>query len=113
MKRQSDKQKKHNAIISKIKAKKIAKMGRRCIFCRNTFNDVDLVHIIRRSYSEALKADERNMVLGCRTCHAIFDDGDASGLLKYPTFEPILNRMKSLDEPYYNRFKRKRIDKDI
>lgn len=113
MNRQSSKQKSAEAIIQKEKRRKISKMGNRCIFCRKHVAHVDLVHIIRRSYSEALKINKRNMVLGCRTCHDMFDNGDALRLSKYTTFEPLLNRMKSLDEYYYNRFKRKRIDKDV
>lgn len=113
MKKVSDKQKDSNRIIAEIKAEKIKKLGRICLFCRRKVSSVDLVHIIRRSYSERLKTDEKNVILGCRECHDTFDNGDARELEKFPTFEPVLNRMKKLDMYYYNRFVRKRLGRDV
>ena len=113
MKKASDKQKKINSELSRIKAKKINKLGRICLFCRRKVSNVDLVHIIRQSYSEALKTDEKNVILGCRECHDTFDNGDARVLEKYPTFELVLNRMKKLDIYYYNRYVRKRLGRDV
>ena len=113
MKKVSDKQKDSNRIISEIKADKIKKLGRICLFCRRKVGNVDLVHIIRRSYSERLKTDKKNMILGCRECHDMFDNGDARKLEKFPTFEFVLNRMKKLDELYYNRFVRKRLGRNV
>jgi len=93
--------------VSKYKKALIRRVGERCFICgKNTH--VDLVHIIRRSYSSVLYDSERNMILGCRTCHELFDDGDASQLLKYKSFTAILKRMKTLDEFYYNRYVSKR-----
>ena len=53
------------------------------------------------------------MILGCRECHDMFDNGDARKLEKFPTFELVLNRMKKLDMYYYNRFVRKRLGRDV
>ena len=53
------------------------------------------------------------MILGCRECHDMFDNGDARKLEKLPTFEPVLNRMKKLDMYYYNRFVRKRLGRNV
>ena len=53
------------------------------------------------------------MILGCRECHDMFDNGDARKLEKFPTFELVLNRMKKLDELYYNRFVRKRLGRNV
>ena len=113
MKKVSAKQGKINKELSRIKSEKIKKLGRICLFCRRKVGNVDLVHIIRRSYSERLKTDKKNMILGCRECHDVFDNGDARKLEKFPTFELVLNRMKKLDELYYNRFVRKRLGRNV
>lgn len=96
-----------NRNVSKYKKTLIRRCGERCFICGKNAQ-IDLVHIIRRSYSSVLYDNEKNMILGCRTCHELFDDGDARQLLNYKPFSAILKRMKTLDEFYYNRYVSKR-----
>ena len=98
------KQKARQAIQAKIKADLIKETGKVCFFCEQTFSGVDLVHIIRQSYSTELSIEKRNCVLGCRAHHTIFDDGYDQELRELPNLELVLDKMKAIDELYYNRF---------
>lgn len=78
------------------------KERRLCFFCqRKPFRDP--VHIVRRSYSDDLYTNIENLIPGCGDCHTIFDD--KPGLVHtLGNIDVVLERMKKLDESYYNRF---------
>ena len=71
----------------------------KCFFCGG--RAVDLIHIIRQGDSIKLRDDEENCLVGCRECHKEFDDGDFTTL---KNIEKVLEKMKELDEKYYQRF---------
>ena len=99
IKKVSDKQKKVNTAKAGIKDKLMKLNNRKCFFCGG--RAVDLVHIIRQGAKAGLRDKEDNCILGCRSCHDTFDDGDYTTL---KNIYKILERMKKLDEQYYNRF---------
>ena len=82
----------------------VDEVGLYCMLGNHYTGSVDLVHIIRQSYSLALQDDPRNLILGCRKCHTVFDDGRIEDVMKLKGITPILERMKELDEHYYNRY---------
>lgn len=89
--------------------KTLKKAGAKCFFCGETKKRLDLVHIIRRSYSLELYSDPRNLILGCRECHRIFDDGSSEQIdtLNQDQLKEVMIRMKALDEQYFNRYTEK------
>ena len=90
---------------AKIKRDLIEEYGLYCMLGNHYVGGVQLVHIIRQSYSIPLQDDKRNCVLGCQHCHEIFDDGGIEEVLRLKGIDMILARMKELDELYYNRFR--------
>ena len=82
----------------------IDEVGLYCMLSNHYASYVDLVHIIRQSDSIPLQDDPRNLILGCRKCHKVFDDGSIEEVMKLKGITPILERMKELDELYYNRY---------
>lgn len=90
---------------AKIKRELIEEYGLYCMLGNHYVSGVQLVHIIRQSYSIQLQDDKRNCVLGCQHCHEIFDDGGIEEVLRLKGIDMILARMKELDELYYNRFR--------
>ena len=99
IKKVSDKQKKVNQGKSAIKAKLMKESNGRCFFCGG--KAVDLVHILRQGTEALLRDKIENCLVGCRDCHDTFDDGD---FMTLKNIEKVLERMKKLDEMYYNRF---------
>ena len=105
---------------------KIEKQGSRCTFTgRYDTYSLDRVHIIRRSYSSGLVDDPRNIILGSRFFHTVFDDGmcrKPNGdmytvrhmLEDFPwRTRAILHRMRTLDLYYFRRYcRRHRIQLD-
>lgn len=67
MKKVSDKQRKRNAEIARIKQNK----PKTCIFCGRYAND--LAHLFPRSTHPQYYTDERNLVIMCRDCHNLYD----------------------------------------
>lgn len=102
--RLSAKKAKIQANQAKIKKDLIDDVGLYCMLGNHYAGGVDLVHIIRQSYSIPLQDDPRNLILGCRKCHKVFDDGGIDEVMKLKGIAPILERMKELDELYYNRY---------
>lgn len=100
---------------------KARRQGERCTFTGqyDTYS-LDRVHIIRRSYSKALIDDPRNIILGSRFFHTVFDDGMCRKqnmdmytvrhmLEDYPwRMRAILHRMRDLDLYYFRRYCRRR-----
>ena len=78
-------------------------LRRVCFFCGVPFNDV--VHVIRRSYSDDLYTDEQNLIPGCRTCHKSFDDGPGEKVRQLKNLDKVLKIMDELDHFYCNRYK--------
>ena len=89
---------------------KVEKQGLRCTFS-GMYNCyiIDPVHIIRRSYSKALRDDKRNIIPGDREIHNIFDNGRFADVLRrYPwRCKAILHRMRDMDLYYFRRFCRR------
>ena len=72
MKQISDKQRKKNQIITKIKAELIEETGNVCRICGNYGNDT--MHLMPKSMFPEYYLEPRNLVLGCRGCHNSYDD---------------------------------------
>jgi len=89
---------------ARIKKELIEEHGLYCMLNNHYASFVDNVHIIRQSYSEALQDNPYNIVLGCRHCHNIFDEAPIEEVMKLKGITPILERMKKMDELYYNRY---------
>lgn len=72
MKKVSDKQRKQNAIIAKIKQQIINETGSVCRICGNYGND--LAHLLPKGgmYCQ-YKLEPRNMVILCRKHHDLYD----------------------------------------
>jgi len=79
--------------------------GKTCFFCGQPFDDI--VHIIRRSYSDELYDDTRNLIPGCRSCHKIFDDGSKELKRGLKKLNEVLDIMAGLDPYYAERFKQR------
>ena len=105
MRKVSAKKAKIQANQARIKKELIEEYGSYCMLGNHFTVGVQLVHIIRQSYSLDLQDDKRNCVLGCQEHHEIFDDGGIDEVMKLKGIAPILERMKELDELYYNRYR--------
>jgi tRNA(Leu) C34 or U34 (ribose-2'-O)-methylase TrmL len=73
MKKVSDKQRKQNAIITKVKQQIINETGNVCRICGNYGND--LAHLLPKGgmYCQ-YKLEPRNMVILCRKHHDLYDN---------------------------------------
>lgn len=77
-----------------------------CVFCgagKNKWPGLTLLHVIRKSESKKYKLMKENCFLACLQCHDVFDN-DNSKRWNLPNIDIVLERMKSLDTGYYNRF---------
>jgi 5-methylcytosine-specific restriction endonuclease McrA len=110
LKKVSDKQRKINIEIARIKADLYYK-DPRCFFCRKIFtkDDLDSTHIVRRSYAQCLETEERNIILACRNHHNDFDSGTKEQRRALNNLDLVLDRMAELDYLYYVRFKDKKL----
>jgi len=99
----STKQKIRNTDLKVIKSEIIRDQQSIC-YCCETKQVLDGAHIIRRTANLEFYVDRRNLVGLCRRCHVLFDDGPLVQFLKLPNSEKILQRMKELDELYFNRY---------
>ena len=70
----------------------------RCFFCG--LNAHDLVHIFPVSLFPKYDKEEWNHILGCRTCHIIFDDCNPFTL---NNSEFIIDLIQAVDIKYYHR----------
>lgn len=88
-----------------VKKKHLLNTFGRCFFCGKPDGKVDLtlVHLIRRSYSHDLILDDRNLTLGCLSCHTAYDDGFGSKLRNLKNIELAIARVREMDEFYANR----------
>jgi hypothetical protein len=68
----SESQKRKNAAISKIKAKLIEETGNVCRICGKYGNDT--MHLLPKSIYPEYYLEPRNLIIGCRECHRLFDD---------------------------------------
>lgn len=103
LKKVSTKQKVRNKNCSDYK-KYLASTITLCPLCLKPINGTgDLIHIIRRSYSQELYDNPRNMLFGHRECHSLFDD-HVTEASRLPGFWNVLKTMKELDERYYLRY---------
>lgn len=93
-----------NKELSKKKKHLLETFGR-CFFCGKPHGKVDLtlVHLIRRSYSVNLILDDRNLTLGCLSCHTAYDDGFGSKSRNLGNIELAIARVREMDEFYANR----------
>ena len=105
----SEKQRKINIELRRIK-QDLLDSSPRCFFCGKygDINSLDQVHIVRRSYCECLTTERKNLILGCRTCHTIFDSSDRDEIMKLKNIETVLDRMMLMDVLYCNRFIQKK-----
>lgn len=73
MKQISDKQRKKNQIIAKIKAELIEETGNVCRICGNYGNDA--AHLLPKGglYCQH-EIETRNIVILCRCCHNLYDN---------------------------------------
>lgn len=76
MKQVSDKQAKRNRELQKIKQALIEKYGVNCMICRIN-NATDLMHLLPKSIYPEYYTSPWNFVLGCRSCHDLFDSSAA------------------------------------
>lgn len=72
MKTISDKQRKKNQAIAKIKAKLIEETGNVCRICGGYGNDT--MHLMPKSMFPEYYLEPRNLIIGCRSCHNSFDN---------------------------------------
>lgn len=89
-----------NRIVRQIFLEKITE-DKMCCFCGEA-PATDAAHLIRRSYSIALITNRENIVPACRECHDIFDN-QKSKRHKLKNIKAIVEKIKSLDELYYNK----------
>jgi len=86
MKQVSTKQAAKNRELARIKKELIEQNGERCMICRMN-NGTDLMHILPKSIWPEHYTAEWNFVIGCRSCHDIFDSSAAfrrkTGLYKH------------------------------
>lgn len=73
-----------------------------CFFCQQKYGET-LFHIIRKSESTKWKLMKANCVLACLECHHIIDHGTNSQRKTIKNLDKILEKMKKLDEMFYNR----------
>lgn len=99
---QTTKKAAQNREIARIKGE-WQKERRVCFFCGKPFDDV--VHVIRRAYSDDLYSDIQNLIPGCRTCHTTFDDGPREKVRQLQNLNKVLAIMDELDHFYCNRYK--------
>ena len=98
---------KKRIISNQVRIKKELKdeYGLYCMLNNHYVDGVQLVHIIRQSYSLQLQDEPNNCILGCHHCHEIFDNERIEEVLKLKGIDMVLARMKEMDELYYNRFR--------
>lgn len=113
MKRISEKKRRINARIGAIKKDKIERMGA-CLISKR-WDMLQAAHIIRQSESIRLQDDPRNIILLNHYTHEKFDGGRFKDLYEaYPyKCKAIIERMRSLDPYYTNRFLRNNSMEDL
>jgi len=99
----SSKQKLLNAALKIIRDEVFREQQSICYLCDTKYL-LEGAHIIRRTASLDLYADKNNIVGLCRRCHVVFDDGPLLEFLSLKNASALLQRMKRLDELYYNRY---------
>ena len=72
MNRISKKQASKNRELIKIKSDLLLKYGSRCMICKRE-SGTDLMHILPKSIYPEYYTEKWNFILGCRTCHDMFD----------------------------------------
>jgi hypothetical protein len=104
--KESDKQKKDNAKLAAIKAKKIKEMGSECESCGQT-GALDLSHLAPKSTFPEHKTNERLLVLhgseryGTCYCHTNWESNNYKEIAKFKNFHEIMLRIREMDEGYY------------
>jgi 5-methylcytosine-specific restriction endonuclease McrA len=94
MRQVSDKQRRINSELAKIKRG----LGTRCAICGREGHD--LSHILPRSLYPEYQTDPRNLQILCRDCHRKFDDDRE--FRRNQT--DIVERAKQIDECAANRY---------
>lgn len=97
----SDKQAEQNKILHTIYGVMDSNTNKKCFFC-GSINNLTHCHLIRRSYSQKLIVHPLNIVHACLDCHNKFDDYPLERVL-LNNYDKALERIKMLDEDYYNR----------
>lgn len=98
--------KEESRILSKIKAEKIARLGKRCESC-GEYGEVDLSHLCPKSTFPELVTDERILVLhgaerfGTCLCHTHFEANNYAEIRKFNNFFEIMLRIREAKEGYY------------
>jgi 5-methylcytosine-specific restriction endonuclease McrA len=70
-----------------------------CCYCCGTYQGyIDFSHLVPRSYNRSLVANYDNFVLKCRKHHK---EWEANNKLM-PKYEELMERVRILDESYYN-----------
>jgi ribosomal protein L32 len=83
--------------------KKLLSKAPHCFFCgvHNQRHRLDAVHLIRKSWSIALQDNPKNIVLGCRRCHEVFDDKpEIRDMLG--NMGEVKDRVRQMDAQYYH-----------
>lgn len=72
MRQISKRQQSKNLTLSKIKKSLIDESGYVCRICGNYGND--LMHLLPKSIFPEYYTESRNLIIGCRSCHDLFDN---------------------------------------
>ena len=72
MRQISKKQQSKNLTLSKIKKSLIDESGCTCRICGNYGND--LMHLMPKSIFPEYYTEPRNLIIGCRSCHDLYDN---------------------------------------
>ena len=93
--------------VSKIFRDKKERNGNRCFLSGSSYR-LTPAHLIRQSHSIALQDNPRNIIPLDMEVHEMFDNGKFKVLLERYPFKcmAIIERMRSLDFFYTNRFLR-------
>lgn len=92
MKKISTKQAAKNRTLMKIKRM----MNDRCYFCG--MKGCDLMHILPRSIFGEYMCEEWNLIIGCRSCHELFDGNREFRRNQPDLFERVLEMVDKKDD---------------
>jgi len=80
-----------------------------CCGCGASGGRIDISHLVPIGYNKSLESTVENLTLHCRSCHRIWQN-QLEGVKDMFDYNDNLERVKELDESYYNRIKYKHND---
>lgn len=92
-----------NAVLSAFKANLIKEHGKKCFFHQREFPGVDLFHIFPKGSFPQYATKEWNLILSCRECNRVWDQGTIEEILTLPNVYWVLLVVKIVDPGYYER----------